>query len=76
MDERVGKLLEEDLKERPFATPRERRHALVALEDLRDELALTIPWDLQAFDLTRRGQEVALVVSVSLSSPGVGVSSR
>ena len=47
-------------------------HALVALENLRDELAFAVPGDLQAFDLARWGQEVALVVSVSLSSPGGG----
>jgi hypothetical protein len=52
------------------------RHSLVTLEDLGDELAFPISGHLQALDLARGGQEVALVVSVALSSPGVGVSSR
>src|SRR3954469_4744137 len=38
----------------------------------RDELALSISGNLQALDLARRGQQVALVVSIALSPPGGG----
>src|SRR5215203_4756147 len=47
-------------------------HPLVTLEELGDELTLPVARHLQAFDLTRRGQEVALVVAVTLTSPGGG----
>jgi hypothetical protein len=47
-------------------------HPLVALEDLGEELALAVARHLQALDLARRGEEIALVVAVALSSPGGG----
>jgi hypothetical protein len=45
-------------------------HALISLEDLRYELALSGSGHLQALDLARGGNEVALAVAVTLSSPG------
>jgi hypothetical protein len=50
-------------------------HSLVAFEDLGDELALALSWDLQALDLAGGRKQVTLVVTVAFSSPG-GVSSR
>src|SRR5215210_4197982 len=47
-------------------------HPLVALKDLRYELALAVARYLQALDLAGRGQQVTLVVAVALSAPGGG----
>ena len=48
---------------------------LVALEELGDELTFPVSRHLQALDLARGVEKVALVVALALATPGVGVSS-
>jgi hypothetical protein len=45
-------------------------HPLVALKDLRYELALPVPRHLQALYLARRGHEVSGVGAIALAAPG------
>src|SRR5215203_2984997 len=47
-------------------------HSLVALKDLSYELALAVARHLKALNVAGRSQQVALVVAVTLSSPGWG----
>ncbi|MDQ3438301.1 MAG: recombinase family protein [Actinomycetota bacterium] len=48
------------------------RHALVSLEELRNELAFPVARNLQTLDLTRGSDEVTGVAAVALTAPGGG----